>query len=111
MKSFTFALLTLITTQYSSICLAYPSNLEYAGNLPVEKQAAPIELGSASTFGALGATTLTSTGQTVITGDAGTYPGTSITGFPPGVITGTESIGTESAGGNAARAQSACLVA
>ncbi|KAE9370016.1 hypothetical protein N431DRAFT_441901 [Stipitochalara longipes BDJ] len=111
MKSLTFSLLALITTQYSSVCLALPSTFKYVGQLPVAKQAAPVVLGSASTFGALGATTLTSTGQTVITGDAGIYPGTSITGFPPGVITGTESTGAQTASGDSARAQSACLVA
>lgn len=106
MKSLTFTRLALITAQYNSVCLAYPSNRSYVeiGTFPAEKAAAPVVLGSASTFGALGATTLSSTGQTVITGDAGTYPGTSITGFAPGVISG-------SGGGTAARAEAACLIA
>jgi len=46
-------------------------------------------LGSAGNFGALGATTVTNTGLTVVTGDVGVSPGTAITGFPPGVVTGT----------------------
>lgn len=47
-----------------------------------------INLGLASTFGALSGAGVTNTGGTVITGDLGTTS-TSITGFPPGVVTGT----------------------
>jgi hypothetical protein len=50
-------------------------------------------LESAARFGALAASTLTSTGDTRITGDLGVYPGTAITGFPPGIVTGATHAG------------------
>jgi len=46
-------------------------------------------LASAATFAALGDTAVTNTGNTVLHGDLGVSPGSSITGFPPGVFTGS----------------------
>ncbi|MDB5272820.1 MAG: hypothetical protein JWO58_1187 [Chitinophagaceae bacterium] len=47
---------------------------------------------SASTLAVLAGTSVTNTGATTITGDMGLSPGTSIGGFPPGILNGTKHI-------------------
>lgn len=50
-------------------------------------------LGRAGRFAVLGGSTVTSTGLSVLEGDLGVSPGTAITGFGPGVVTGTTHAG------------------
>jgi len=56
------------------------------GNLTWAQSAPP--LGSSQSFAVLGATTVTNSGATIVKGDLGVSPGTAVTGFPPGTLSG-----------------------
>jgi hypothetical protein len=51
-----------------------------------------VQLAGSSNFAVLAGSAVTSTGATNITGDLGLSPGSSIGGFPPGILTGTQRI-------------------
>lgn len=51
-----------------------------------------VVLGSTTTLAVLAGASITSTGATNITGDMGLSPGSSVGGFPPGILTGTQHI-------------------
>ena len=48
-----------------------------------------VALGGAANFAILAGSAVTSTGATVVTGDLGLSPGSSVGGFPPGILNGT----------------------
>ena len=60
---------------------------------PANAATVTVNLGAASTYAVLAGSTITNTGSSVVSGDIGLAPGTSITGFPPGVqSTGTTNV-------------------
>jgi hypothetical protein len=48
-------------------------------------------------FSVLAGTTVTNTGSTTVSGDVGVYPGSAVTGFPPGLASGTIDIADSAA--------------
>ena len=51
-----------------------------------------VGLGSADGFAVLAGSGITNTGSSVISGDLGLSPGTSVSGFPPGIVNGTQHV-------------------
>lgn len=55
---------------------------------PAISAATAPSLGTAKNFAVLGGSTVTNTGSSVLKGDLGVWPGSAITGFPPGTVSG-----------------------
>jgi hypothetical protein len=68
---------------------------------------APVGLGTAGSYSVLGGQTATNTGPSTLDRDLGVWPGTAITGFPPGTAAGATHAGDAVAG----QAQSDLVVA
>jgi len=60
-----------------------------------------VSLGTAANFEVLAGSGVTNTGKTNVTGNLGVSPGTTVTGFGPGTVSGTISTGVGSAAGAA----------
>jgi len=71
------------------------SNNDNPNGIPSQHTAmVKVDLGGAADFALLAGSDITSTGATKITGDMGLSPGTSIGGFPPGILVGSKEINT-----------------
>src|ERR1035437_4760927 len=69
------------------------TNIDNPNGIPLQStKQANVVLGGASNFAVLAGSAITSTGATSITGDMGLSPGTSLGGFPPGILIGTQQI-------------------
>jgi type VI secretion system secreted protein VgrG len=77
------ALPVLVTT---GMVLLTMGNQASAGIVPT------VGLGTAANYSVLGATTVTNTNLSVLAQSVGLSPGTSITGFPPGIVLGSATI-------------------
>jgi hypothetical protein len=74
-----------VLTTFSTLLLL---TLVVAGMSPALAATSPT-LGMAYSYGILGASTVTNTGSTSVIGDLGVSPGSAVTGFPPGTVSGT----------------------
>lgn len=70
-----------------------PLAADYVWSFTTSSPSCSVPLGTACTYGILGGSTVTNLGPSNVTGDIGVWPGTAITGFPPGTLTGTEHAG------------------
>ena len=66
--------------------------IHHNNGLALGHQTSPA-LRGAGAFAVLAGSTVTSTGATALTGDLGVSPGTAVTGFPPGNLSGTTHAG------------------
>ena len=70
------------------IGIALTAALLVGAILPVAAQAVPVNLGTAAPFVALGGSTVTNTGPSVLNGDLGVSPGTALVGFGSATVNG-----------------------
>ncbi len=64
------------------------AGLAWGNAAPASAAEAPVGLGTAESFAVLAGSEITNTGPSVLSGDLGIAPGSAVTGFPPGLVTG-----------------------
>jgi len=92
-----FSALALATVVLFTSCAKDDSagNIDNPNGIPSQNTVqAKVELAGTADFALLAGSAITSTGATNITGNMGLSPGTSIGGFPPGILVGTREINT-----------------
>jgi len=84
------AILAFATVEFFASCKSYNTpNADNPTIIPIQTQKLPnVELGDAKDFAIIAGSAITSTGNTAITGNIGLSPGSSVGGFPPGIVTG-----------------------
>lgn len=80
---------TLGRTAISAVALVPLLALSVAGGSQGQPRAivAGVDLATAANYSVLGGSTVTNTGASVLGQSLGLWPGTSVTGFPPGIVT------------------------
>lgn len=87
----------LITLAFASLILLVSCKKDEPNttNIPEQSVAQPmVSLSSCSTLAILAGSAITNTGATVITGNMGLSPGSSVGGFPPGILNGILHVNT-----------------
>jgi hypothetical protein len=91
------ARVTIGVTDVAGNALLIDYTWSFTTGLTAHTGPAPLVLGAADPFAILAGASITSTGPTVITGNVGLSPGSSLSGFPPGIIFGAIEITTPAA--------------
>lgn len=93
----------------ADIGLGYPGYLGYPGEIPVivgdvfypypvpTPYVRPLDLRSAAGYAILAGTAVNNTGNSIVNGAIGVSPGSTVTGFPPGIVNGSIEIANENA--------------
>ncbi len=91
-----FSKWTTLTALMTVVTIA-ASLLGPTGLCSAQEAQQTVPLGSAATFAILASSTITNDGSSVINGDLGLSPGTAVTGFPPGIVNGTQHVTDDAA--------------